>query len=327
MIKHRENILNALKKDASRRYISISRLQSDGRLELDKACLNILNPKDQEEFFIINDHSSIIIVREPLEIHKDKIISKAIYKSNRRRLVLNQLASRILLCCKVGIKAFKYNTETALEIEPYIETPHSFLSSNINNIDDLAPFILRSSRSVLHVDVFDRHQKINHSGITFRILGEYWLRKYHQEVTDPEFKSLECTNVGCIYCKDLITYPISKNIIWFPIIAYEQNHYARPGLISFHWTTRNTSTTPIYLDLKVDCKEWAKKCGTVEQYFKRGIIDYTGDKLYKIETNKLGDVEVNLVTDIQTSSISMEENGLMRLALKELMDTVTNYKP
>ncbi len=55
-------ILRALKKDIERRYISVSRLQSDGRLELDRACLSILNPKDEEEFNIIDDGSSIIIV-------------------------------------------------------------------------------------------------------------------------------------------------------------------------------------------------------------------------------------------------------------------------
>ncbi len=186
---------------------------------------------------------------------------------------------------------------------------------------------MRSSRSVLHIDVFDRHQKINHSGTTFRILGEYWLTNWHQDITDLDFKYIKCPKNDCKYCLDTLTYPQSKNIVWYPVIAYEQNSYPRPGLLSFHSSTRNSSTTPIHIDLKVDCKEWAKKCGIVEQYFKRGIIDYTGDKLYKIETNDIGDVEINQVEDVQVNSITQEENGLMRLALKELMDTVNNYKP
>jgi hypothetical protein len=320
-------ILRAIKKDLERRYISVSRLQSDGRLELDKACLNILNPKDEEEFNIIDDNSSIIIVRNPLDIHKDKVISKAIYKEKRGRLQLAQNACRTLLACKIGIKAFRYNQETALEVEPFVDVPNDKFYLNLTNIDELAPYILRSSRSVLHIDVLDRHQKINHSGTTFRILGEYWITNWHQDITDQNFKYIKCPKNDCEYCLDSLTYPLSKQILWYPIIAYEQNHYARPGLLSFHSSTKNTSTTSIHIDLKVDCKEWAKKCGIVEQYFKRGVIDYTGDKIYKIQTNDIGDVEVSQVEDIQINSITQEENGLMRLALKELMDTVNNYKP
>lgn len=324
----RDNILRGLQKDISRRYISVSRLQSDGRLELDKACLNILNPKDEEEFNIIDDNSSIIIVREPLEEHKNKVIAKAVFKESRKRLVLPSSILKILLCCKLGIKAFKYsNLETALEIEPFIEPIPNLIPLNITNIDELAPYVLRSSRSVLHIDVLDRHQKINHSGTTFRILGEYWLTNWHQDITDTDFKYIKCTKNDCKYCLDSLTYPQSKCIIWYPTIMYEQNHYPRPGLLSFHSSTRNSSTTPIHIDLKVDCKEWAKKCGIVEQYFKRGIIDYTGDKIYRIQTNEVGDVVIEQVDFLQKSTISQEENGLMRLALKELCDIKNNYNP
>lgn len=326
MLENNKLILRALQKDIERRYISISRLQSDGRLELDRACLNILNPKDDEEFYIIDDNSSIIIVREPLDIHKEKIISKAQYKAARKRLVLPQSVSKKLLCCKIGIKAFKYGTETALEFEPFID-PIDLSSLNLTNIDELAPYILRSSRSVLHIDVLDRHQKINHSGTTFRILGEYWLNSWHQSVLDLDLNYIKCSKINCTYCQNLSTYPIVKNLITYPVIAYEQGHYARPGLISFHSSIRNTTTTTIHIDLKIACKEWAKKCGTVEQYFKRGVIDYTGEQLYKIETDSLGDVVITEVSDVIKLPISMEENGLMRLALKELMETVTNYKP
>jgi len=327
MIESRNQILKALSKDISRRYISICRLQSDGRLELDKACLSILNPKDNEEFSIIDDNSSIIIVREPLDIHKNKVISKAVYKAARKRLVLPSSVLKILLCCKIGIKAFKYSNETALEFEPYIESPPDLISLNLSNIDELAPYVLRSSRSILHIDIFDRKQKINHSGTTFKILGEYWLNSWHQSVLDLDLNYIKCIKDNCKYCEQKSTYPLSKTIISYPVIAYEQGHYARPGLISFHTSIRNTSTTTIHIDLKIACKEWAKKCGTVEQYYKRGIIDYTGTQLFKIENNELGEILISEINDVQNSQITQEENGLMRLALKELMDTVTNYKP
>lgn len=327
ILQNRDLVLRGLKKDISRRYIATSKLQSDGRLELDKACLSILNPKDGELFFIIDDLSSIIIVREPLESHKNQIISTAKYEENRKRLRLSQIASRRLLTCKIGIRVFKYNNEVALEVEPFLTEPKDLVSLNITSIDELAPYVLRSSRSVLHIDVLDRHQKINHSGITFRTLGEYWLTNWHQDVTDIDFKYVKCTGQNCVKCADKLTYPLSKNIIWFPVLAYEENHYPRPGLLSFHSSTINTSTTSVYIDLKVDCKEWAKKCGTVEPYFKKGIIDYTGEKLYKIETNYIGDVEITEVKNSKYKNISVEENGLMRLALKELVDTVNNYKP
>lgn len=324
MIEQTKKVLNAIFKDLERRYISTSKLQSDGRLELDKLCLQVLNPQNDEEFFVIDDNSSVIIVRNPLDIHKNKIIATAKYENAKNRLRLSQIASRKLLTCKIGIKVFSYNGALALEIEPFIDAKKEILTSGISSIDELAPYILRSSRSVLHIDVFDRYQKINHSGTKFRILGEYWITKWHQNITDIEFKYIKCDGSICKNCYDELNN-LTKTIVWYPIIAYEQNHYPRPGLISFHSSTRNTSTTPIHIDLKVDCKEWAKKCGMVEQYFKRGIIDYTGDKLYKIETTDVGDVVIEQVTTV--TLISMEENGLMRLALKELMDTVTNYKP
>ncbi len=327
LLQNRDLVLRGLKKDLGRRYIATSKLQADGRLELDKACLSILNPKDGEEFFIIDDLSSIIIVRQPLDSHKSQIISTAKYEENRKRLRLSQIAARRLLTCKIGIKVFKYNEEIALEIEPWLSEPQDLIPLNLTSIDELAPYVLRSSRSVLHIDVLDRHQNISHSGTTFRILGEYWLTNWHQDITDTDFKYVKCTGQDCEKCNDKLTFPSSKNIIWFPVIAYEGNHYPRPGLISFHSSTTNTSTTSVYIDLKVACKEWAKKCGTVEQYFKRGIIDYTGEMLYKIETNYVGDVEISEVKDSKYKNISIEENGLMRLALKELVDVVNNYKP
>jgi hypothetical protein len=284
-------------------------------------------PQDGEEFFVIDDGSSILIVREPLEIDKSKIICSAKYEEKRKRLRLNQLASRILLTVKVGIRVFKYGNSIALEAEPFIDEPKKLLSLNLTSIDELSPFILRSSRSVLHIDVLDRHQNISNSGTTFRILGEYWLTDWHQDVTDVDFKYAKCLGKDCSKCDDKISFPRSKSIIWFPVIAYEGNHYPRPGLISFHSSTTNTSTTSVYVDLKVACKEWAKKSGTVEQYFKRGVIDYTGEQLFQIETNYVGDVEITELKNSKYKNISVEENGLMRLALKELVEVVNNYKP
>lgn len=327
LLQNRDNVIIGLSKDLSRRYISTSRLQSDGRLELDRACLNVLNPNDNEEFSIIDDSSSIIIVRHPSKQHLNKVIAKTIYKESRRRFVLPSSVLRILLCCKVGIKAFSYGLETALEIEPLISPPSNLLSLNLTSIDELAPYVLRSSRSVLHIDIFDRHQKINHSGTTFRTLGEYWVSKWHSDVTDTEFKYIKCDGQDCKLCNDNLTYPMSHQVIFFPIIAYENNHYPRPGIISFHSSTTNTTTTSIYVDLKIECKEWAKKCNTVEPYYKKGIIDYTGENLYKIETNDLGDVEISDVKNSRYKNISIEENGLMRLALRELVEIKNNYKP
>lgn len=324
MLEVHQKVLTALEKDIKRRYISISKLQSDGRLELDKTCLAILNPKHDEEFTIIDDNSSIIIVRNPSEEHKNYIFGTAKFDEKRQRLRLNQKASRILLTCSVGIRAFKYNDEIALEAEPYIEPIEDLASRNIGSIDDLAPFILRSSRSILHIDVFNSKQRIKHSGTTFRILGEYWLEQFHQNLTDVEFKLIRCKNNNdCSLCKETVNNPIMKTILWFPIVAYEHRMYPRPGLLSFY---RNNSVG-VCADLIDKCERWRKYSSNVEQYFKKGIVDYHGENLYKIFTNDEGFVEITDISEVypQYTSLTAEEKGLMRLALKELESFILNY--
>src|SRR5260221_6233344 len=143
MLQLRDKFLSALEKDLERRYIATSRLQADGRLELDKACIGLLDPKDGEEFSVIDDNSSIIIVRKPLPEHESKVICTAKFDEKKNRLRLAQRASRILLTCQVGIRVFKYNDEIALEAEPYIEPVTNLCSLNLTSFDELAPYVLR----------------------------------------------------------------------------------------------------------------------------------------------------------------------------------------
>lgn len=327
MLQLRDKVLAAWEKDLSRRYIATSKLQADGRLELDKSCLDILNPKDDEEFFVIDDRSSIIIVRKPLPSHESNVICKAKFDTKKRRLRLNQRVSRILLTCTVGIRVFRYNGEIALEAEPYIDPPENLTQLGLSSFDELAPYVLRSSRDILHIDVLDVKQQINHSGTTFRILGEYWVERFHQNVLDVNFELLRCEGSECKYCDDKINYPVMKRIFWFPTICYESRTYPRPGLISFH-ANKNSSTIDVCADLIDKCERWAKYSNNVEQYHKHGIIDYHGENLFKIFTDDQGIVKI---TDISAQhpkykGLSMEEKGLMRLALRELEIFVHSYK-
>lgn len=327
MLQLRDKFLAALEKDLERRYISTCRLQADGRLELDKACIGLLDPKDGEEFFIIDDISSIIIVRKPLPSHENKVICTAKFDEKKNRLRLAQRASRILLTCMVGIRVFKYNGEIALEAEPYIEPVSNLSSLNLTGFDELAPYVLRSSRSVLHIDVLDQKQNIQHSGTNFRILGEYWIERYHQNIMDTSLENLRCTPNNCEYCKNITDFPVIKKILWFPVIAYENRAYSRPGLISFHMG-QNISTINVCADLVDKCERWRKYSDGAERYFKQGIMQYPGKNLFKIFTNGEGFVEINDISSKHPkyTEMSMEEKGLMKLALKELEETVINYK-
>lgn len=327
MLQSRDKILIALEKDLERRYISTSRLQADGRLELDKACIGLLDPQDGEEFSIIDDISSIIIVRKPLPAHQNKVICTAKFDEKKNRLRLAQRASRILLTCTVGIRVFRYNGEIALEAEPFIEPVTNLAALNLTSFDELAPYILRSSRSVLHIDVLDQKQNIQHSGTTFRILGEYWIEKYHQNIMDTSLENLRCQPGDCDYCKNKTDFPIIKKILWFPAIAYENRSYARPAILSFH-QGQNTSTMSVCADLVDKCERWRKYSDGAEQYFRQGIMQYHGKNLFKIFTNNEGFVEINDISSQHPKykEMSIEEKGLMKLALKELEMCVVNYK-
>jgi hypothetical protein len=329
MIQLRDKILAAWEKDLERRYIATAKLQADGRLELDKSCIDVLSPKDGEQFYVIDDTSSVIIVRKPLPMHESMVICVTKFDEKKKRLRLNQRAARILLTCTVGLRVFRYNDEVALEAEPYIDPPKDLTKLNLTSFDELAPYVLRSSRSVLHIDVLDEKQKVQYNATTFRILGEYWVEKFHQKISDINFELFRCKPNNCEYCQNKLDFPYMKSIYWFPIIAYETRNYPRPGLISFHMNNKSLTTMNVCADLVDKCERWSKYSNDVEQYHKHGIIDYSGENLFKIETNELGNVEI---IDISAqhpkyTSLSIEEKGLMRLALKELESYIVTYKP
>src|SRR5687767_1035862 len=109
MLPVKDVVLSAIEKDIYRRYISVVPLQADGRLELDAACIAILAPSPGEEFSIIDDTSSIIIARKPIEAHRDKVLATTTFGSGsgdkvKWRLRLSQVPLRILLACKVGFR-------------------------------------------------------------------------------------------------------------------------------------------------------------------------------------------------------------------------------
>ncbi len=144
---------------------------------------------------------------------------------------------------------------------------------------------------------------------------------------DTSLENLRCMPGDCLYCKNKADFPIIKKILWFPVIAYEARAYSRPGLISFH-VGQSNSTMSVCADLVDKCERWRKYSDGVEKYFSHGIMDYNSPDLFKIFTNNDGFVEIKNISSEHPKYIgmSMEEKGLMRLALKELETCVINYK-
>lgn len=307
--KTKQTILKALQKDMDRRYISVVSLQSDGRLELDNTCIRILNPKPNEEFVLIDDSSSIIIARNPIEIHKKKILGKISYGSGngdkiKWRLRLTQEPLRILLTCKVGFRVFKYGEEIALEAEPAI-LDSSLESLECERVEDLAPFVLRSARSILHLDCLIPTQFLNPSSLDFRVLGEYWIYKYHQDPLDPQLKLVKCLEHNCPACLDKL--PIVRTICWLPAVGYDRSHYARPTLLSF----RLPYTKDICHRLISECDNWKSKKSKIDP----------GTKLYRLSD---GNLQISLIK--QDQGLTMNERGLMKISLKELESYVINFE-
>lgn len=318
MFPTKETVLTALQKDIYRRYISVVPLQADGRLQLDSVCTAVLNPKPGEKFYLINDNSSIIIVRKPIPEHKNKIINTIKFDSytkrfkHKWRLRLPQTALRILLTCKVGFRAFRYGSEIALEAEPYIPSGRDNIKY-VESLEELGPFVLRSSRSILHIECISPEQRFQVSELGFRLLGEYWIRRYHQDYLDPDLKLLRCSGKICSYCESSL--PIVKTIYWFPVVGYHfQQHYARPALISF----KMPATESVCADLVEECWEWKRfaelNIPNAEKYCSRGIVQYHGKGLWKIASE--GKINISKVREDE--GLTTEEKGLMKIALKEL---------
>jgi hypothetical protein len=303
----RKTILQALEKDIARRYISTSIIQSDGRLHLDAACIGLLSPKDQEEFTVLDDNSSIIIVRKPLEADLSKVLLTTKWDSKQKRLRLPPNAVRILLACKVGFRAFRYGNEVALEAEPFIE-PRK-IDKSIEDVFDLGKYVLRSSRSLYWLNIVSPNQKFYPFTTTFKLIGEYWIKSYHRDVLDPELKEYLCSVSDCEMCKQNI--PISKTIYWFPIISYDSG-YSKPGLISIKNTAKNN-----FSELFEECKNYrdSVKDQNIKQYHQTGFSQYVGNKLFEITANAARQAELSSKV---SEPITQEEKGLMKLALKEL---------
>jgi len=310
----KEKVLSAIEKDFSRRYIATGKIQADGRLELNKFCINLLQLKDRDILYVINDHSSVILVKSPLKHDAPNIISKAIWDAKRKRLRLNPDATRLLMTCEIGFQVFNYNQDIAIQIEPYIRPPSNLLNKKINYIEDLAPFILRSSRSTVHVDILSETQLINEK-LSFRLIGEYWISKIY---TDP----LDNKKYYNDDLKDNSTIYSCYKVTWFPVIIYEDNNYSRPGLLSF-----NEKTLHICSSLIEECNSWSLNIDAKMQFFKNGKFDFNGENLYKINYNDNNIELININKDHpKYKKISLDEKGLMKLALPELINCVKNYE-
>ena len=310
----KEKILSAIEKDFSRRYIATGKIQADGRLELNKFCINLLNLKDKEDLFVLNDNSSIILVKNPTEKDKAKVISTAVWEAKKKRLRLNPNATRLLMACDIGFQVFNYNNDVAIQIEPYIIPPKDLFSKNLSKIEDLGPYILRSSRSMVHMDILSDTQLVN-TDLSFRIIGEYWLSKiYFDPLDNKKYINDEIKNDNSIYS----TY----EIFWFPVIIYEKSNYARPGLISF-----NKDTAYIANDLIEECHSWSKNIKAKTQFFKNGSFDYDGENLYKIiYKDNLINIENISKNHPKYKKLSVDEKGLMKLAFSELISLKTEYE-
>ncbi len=318
-INERERVLSALEKDINRRYISIGRLQSDGRLELDKACVDILQPKENEIFSLVNDYSSIIIVRNPRLT--DDIISTVKWDSSKKRLRLPPSAIRILLACTVGIRAFMYNKEVALEIEPYLQPPNE-LFVNAETVEQLAPHVLRPPRSILHEDILTDTTVIDEP-ILFRLVGEFWNRRQHQDPLDKDLKWLLCTGANCKFCNE--QFPIISRTIWFPCLSYSANKwFPRPTLLSFRmgWNSKS-----VCMPLINECLAFSNSNVGVEPYFIKGSVSYHGNTLFELSNDSFGKLIIDKPNyEGLQKSFSIEEKGLLKIAFKELQEFISSYE-
>lgn len=321
-INERERVLSALEKDINRRYISIGRLQSDGRLELDKACVDILQPKEDESFSLVNDHSSIIIVRNPRLT--DEIISVVKWDSSKRRLRLPPSAIRILLACTVGIRAFMYNKEVALEIEPYLQPPNERFI-NAETVEQLAPHVLRPPRSILHEDILTDTTVIDEP-VLFRLVGEFWDRRQHQDPLDKDLKWILCAGVDCKACIE--QFPIISRTIWFPCLSYSADKwFPRPTLLSFRMGNSVWNSKSVCMPLINECFSFSKTNSEAEPYFIKGSVSYQGDSLFELSNDSSGKLIINHHNDENLQrNFSIEEKGLLKIAFKELQEFISSYE-
>lgn len=312
-LKNNKLVLSALEKDFSRRYIATGKIQSDGRLNLNKACINLLQPNDGDEFYLINDSSSVILVRKPLDGDEKKVIATAKWEKSKGRLRVSPNAMRLIMACKVGFQVFNYNDDIAIQIEPYIEPPQGLSDLDIYSVSDLSKYILRSSRSLFHLDIVSLYQEV--SDLNFRILGEYWVNSFYQDLLDETqtWKPLNKSDSN----KDVV---LTK--YWLPIIAYEKGHYARPGVISF-----NEKSLDAFSEIIKECKEWSRNNKEKAQYHKSGIVEFTGSKLFKL-SNIINNVTIQDISNLypKYKCLSVEEKGLMKLALPEIDSYIKKYK-
>jgi hypothetical protein len=323
MLPNKDVVISAIKKDLHRRYISVVALQSDGRLELDRTCINLLSPVLGEEFSIINDRSSIIIARNPIKQHEDRVIATATYGSGidgktKWRLRLSKAPLRILLACKVGFRAFRYGDEVALEAEPFIPPAGSHIYSS-SSIEELGPYILRSSRSILHIHCASANHSIFPTELGFKLIGEYWCEKYHQDIHDSSMSLLYCEGDNCKFCSKNL--PIVKTTYWFPVIGYNfKQHYARPTLLSFS-VPFGSSICEVLLS---ECSKFtAKKDKCNNLYVKSGNINFSNDNLFKIYYSKQGGINIMKLKSRQ--ALTKEEKGLMKLSFKELESYIKEF--
>jgi hypothetical protein len=320
-VNERERVLVALEKDINRRYISVGHLQSDGRLELDKACIDILQPKEGEAFSLLDDKSSIILVRNPAPTAA--VIAVVKWDETKKRLRLPPSALRILLACSVGIRVFMYNGSVALEIEPYLQPPDSSLFFETETIEQLATYVLRSPRSIQHIDIISNTTFIEDE-VYFRLAGEYWERPQHQDPFDENLDWILCTGKNCKACED--NYPIVSRTIWFPALTYNAQMNPRPALLSFRIPRARTVCDPII----TECTHFAiaSKESGYERYCDRGTILYNGRKMFKLACND-DDDHVSIVhvdNPLLNRSFTVEEKGLLKLALKELQTYIVEFE-
>jgi hypothetical protein len=318
----RERVLSALEKDINRRYISVGRLQSDGRLELDKACIDILQPKEGESFSLVNDYSSIIIVRNAKLT--DNIISTVKWDSSKKRLRLPPSAVRILLACTVGIRAFMYNKEVALEIEPYLQPPNdNFIEAE--TVEQLAPHVLRPPRSILHKDILTDTTVIDEP-VLFRLVGEFWDRRQHQDPLDKHLRWRLCAGADCKSCSE--QFPIISRTVWFPCLSYASSKwFPRPTLLSFRMGTAIWNSKSVCMPLINECLSFSKDNFDAEPYFIKGFVSYSGSSLFKLFNNDSGElcVDKQVHEDLQRK-FSVEEKGLLKIAFKELQEFISSYE-
>jgi len=321
-INERERVLSALEKDINRRYISIGHLQSDGRLELDKACIDILQPKENESFSLVNDHSSIIIVRNPRPT--DEIISTVKWDNSKKRLRLPPSAIRILLACTVGIRAFMYNKEVVLEVEPYLQPPNE-LFIDTETVEQLAAHVLRPPRSILHEDILTDTSVIEQP-ILFKLIGEFWDRRQHQDPLDKDLKWILCTGANCKSCME--HFPIISRTIWFPCLSYSANKwFPRPTLLSFRMGNSMLNSKTVCMSLINECYSFAENNPGTEPYFIKGSVSYKGDSLFELSNDLFGKLTIiNHNNENLQRSFSVEEKGLLKIAFKELQEFIFGYE-